>query len=183
MSVLVDPVGPGDHVLGRPDAPVILVEYADYECPFCARAHYTMVEVLRRVGNVVRYVVRYFPLTQVHPHALLAAEAAEAAGVQGKFWAMHATLFENQDALGLSDLVSYAGELDLDVTRFADELDRKVYLPRVRKDFHAGVRSGVNGTPTFFLDGMRYDGDRDADSLVYAISGAASRGHAVHRHI
>jgi protein-disulfide isomerase len=183
MSRLIDPVGPGDHVLGRQDAPVTLVEYLDYECPFCAEAHYAMLEVLRRVGDVVRFVARNFPLSQLHRHALLAAEAAEAAGAQGGFWPMHSMLFDNRDALELPDVESYAGKLGLDVTRFAGDLDQSAYLPRVQKDFRSGVRSGVNGTPAFFLDGMSLDGDRDADSLVYAISGAARRGHQAHRHM
>ena len=169
MSRLVPPLGPSDHVRGNPRAPVTLVEYGDYECPFCRRANGVVDEVLRRVGGDVLYGYRHFPLTRVHAHALMAAQAAEAAAAQGAFWAMHATLFENQDALELPELLVYARDLDLDVDRFAEELGSGVHAAKVKDDFRSGVRSGVNGTPTFFLDGLRFDAPWDADHLAAAI--------------
>jgi protein-disulfide isomerase len=151
-------VGRLDHVLGPGDASVTLVEYGDYECPHCARAHRVLGEVLQRVGNDnILFAYRHFPLSQIHPHATLAAQAAEAAGDQERFWEMHDMLFEHQDALEMDDLVSYAKIIGLDVARFAQELRGQVNLPKVRADFLSGVRSGVNGTPTFFVNGERFN--------------------------
>jgi protein-disulfide isomerase len=175
MSRLSPPVGPGDHTLGNADSPVILVEYGDYECPFCGRAHLSVKEVLRRMGPDVQYAYRHFPLAEAHPHALAAAEAAEAAGQQRKFWQMHDMLFANQGALEYEDLLGYAHALGLDTERFAAELSSHTHQRKVRDDFHSGVRSGVNGTPTFFIDGERWDGNWDADSLVAAIRNASHR--------
>jgi protein-disulfide isomerase len=173
MSRLVEPVGPGDHVLGSANAPVTVVEYGDYECPFCRRAHHEVAEVLRRVGNDARYAFRHFPLSQIHPHALLAAQAAEAAGAQDQFWSMHGMLFENQRALDLQDLLAFAERIDLDVARFTEELRNGTHLPHVQHDFRSGVRSGVNGTPTFFIGEYRHDGGWDADTLTPPIERAA----------
>jgi protein-disulfide isomerase len=172
MSRLTQPVGPDDHVRGDPRAPVTLLEYGDYECPFCGRAYFVVEEVLRRVGGDLRHAYRHFPLTQVHPHALVAAYAAEAASAQGAFWPMHALLFQNQSALELPELLVYARDLGLDVDRFAEELSSGVYDPKIKADFRSGVRSGVNGTPTFFLDGVRFDVPWNADSLTSAIERA-----------
>ncbi|KYF71172.1 disulfide bond formation protein DsbA [Sorangium cellulosum] len=172
MSKLTPPVGPGDHILGDVDAPVTLVEYGDFECPYCGRAHLMVQDVLRRVGRDVRFVFRHFPLAELHPHALAASEAAEAAGAQGKFWAMHDTLFEHQDALGLEDLVGYATDLGLDTERFADELASHAHLDKVKAEVRSGVRSGVNGTPTFFIDEVRFDDSWDADTLTATLRAA-----------
>jgi protein-disulfide isomerase len=172
MSKLVRDVGPGDHVVGPDDALVTLVEYGDYECPFCGRAHHAVQEVLRRVGPNARFAFRHFPLTQMHPHALEAAEAAEAAGAQGMFWPMHDMLFENQDALDRESLLGYAEALGLDTERFARDLAADAHIDKVRNDFHTGVRSGVNGTPTFFVDGVRHDGSWDAGTLVVTLRNA-----------
>lgn len=172
MSRLTPPVGPGDHILGDPGALVTLVEYGDYECPHCARAHAIVHEVMRRVGRDLRFVYRHFPLSQVHPHALREAEAAEAAGTQGKFWPMHDTLFENQDAVELEDLIGYAVIVGLDAVRIADDLAEHTHLERVKSDFQSGARSGVNGTPTFFIDGVRFDESWDADTLTEALQEA-----------
>jgi protein-disulfide isomerase len=169
MSRLVPPLGPRDHVRGSPRAPVSLLEYGDYECPLCRRAHAVVDDVLRRVGADLLYAYRHFPLGRVHPHASMAAHAAEAAGAQGAFWAMHATLFENQDALELPDLLLYARDLNLDVDRFAEEIGSGAYAAKIRDDFRSGVRSGVNGTPSFFLDGLRFDAPWDTDHLVAAV--------------
>lgn len=172
MSKLTPPVGPGDHILGDEEAPVTLVEYGDFECSHCGRAHIVLQEVRRRMGREVRFVFRHFPLAELHPHALAASEAAEAAGAQGKFWPMHDMLFEHQGALEAEDLLSYAGAIDLDVARFDRELEAHAHLERVKHDVHSGVRSGVNGTPTFFIDGVRFDDRWDADTLTTALRAA-----------
>jgi protein-disulfide isomerase len=165
-------VGPEDHALGPADARATLLEYGDYECPYCGRAYHVVADVLRSFSDV-RYVFRHFPLTRVHLHALGAAEAAEAAGAQGKFWPMHAALFESEGALAPEDLVSYAGALGLDVPRFADELRAGVYRAHVTRDARSGVRCGVNGTPTFFVNGERLDAPWDPASLRAALAHAA----------
>jgi protein-disulfide isomerase len=171
---LTPPVSADDHSSGPEDAPVTLVEYGDYECPHCGAAHPVVQEVRRILGPNLRFVFRHFPLQQIHPHAKRAAEAAEAAGAQGKFWEMHDLLFENQDALEDADLVRYAASLSLDAERFATELSTGVYTPRVRGDFRSGVRSGVNGTPTFFINGARHEASWDLPTLSAAVQAAAA---------
>ena len=148
----------------------MLVEYGDYECPYCGAAHPVVTEVKRRLGDQLCLVYRHFPLARVHPHAERAAEAAEAAGAQGRFWPMHDMLFEHQDALDDRSLLAYAVALGLDADRFARELSDGVHMPRVREDFASGVRSGVNGTPTFFINGWRHDGAADLPTLLAAIA-------------
>jgi protein-disulfide isomerase len=179
VSKLTLPVGPRDHIAGRFDARVTIVEYLDYECPYCARANDIVMNIMSRAGDRVRYVPRHFPLSQIHPHALLAAQAAEAAGAQGRFWQMHRTLFENQDALELEALVVYADALGLDPGRFTDDVTQGAVLPRVRDDFRSGIQAGVNGTPTFFINGFRHDGRWDEASLLAAM-GEADGLHAEH---
>jgi protein-disulfide isomerase len=176
MSTLTPPVSEDrDHIRGLLTAPVTLVEYGDFECPHCGRAHSIVSELLERLPDDVRLVFRHFPLTQIHPHAQAAAEAAEAAGAQGRFWEMHDLLFENQDALDAPSLLGYAGALRLDLPRFEKELVGGVHTPRVRSDFTSGVRSGVNGTPTFFINGRRHDGPWDIQSLADAIADELQR--------
>ena len=170
MSTLTPPLDPAkDHIKGNLDAPVELVEFGDFECPFCSRAHVAAQVVLEKVDGSVRFAFRNFPLAQAHPRALLAAEAAEAAGAQGSFWRMHDILFEHQDALEFQDLVDYAAVLTLDVARFIRDLQRHTHLQKVRDDFRSGVRSGVNGTPTFFIDGERHDANWHPDALLAAL--------------
>ena len=166
------PVGERDHAQGPADAPVTLVEYGDYECPHCGRAYPIVKAVQKVLGPRLRFVYRNFPLSEAHPNAENAAEAAEAAGAQGKFWEMHDALFEHQRALQPRHLAAYAAGLGLDAERLAEELDSHVYAARVREDFRSGVRSGVNGTPTFFLNGARFDGPWDERGLLSAIEGA-----------
>jgi protein-disulfide isomerase len=166
---LAVPVSDRDHLLGRMTAPVTLVEYGDYECPSCGQAHHIMKQLRQLLGHQLCFVFRHFPLTTVHPHAQHAAEAAEAAGAQGKFWEMHYMLFEHQHALDADDLVQYAAALGLDRSQFNSALARHVYAPRVREDFMSGVRSGVNGTPSFFINGVRHDGSSDFETLLNAI--------------
>ena len=166
------PVSERDHMQGSPAASVTLVEYGDFECPHCGAAHLIVKKIQKMVGDQLRFVFRHFPLTQMHPHAERAAEAAEAAGAQGRFWQMHDLLFENQQTLSDRHLLLFAEALDLDTERFARELAEGVHQPRVREDFMSGVRSGVNGTPTFFINSIRHDGAFDLDPLLYAIERA-----------
>jgi len=166
---LVVPVGESDHAQGPETALVTLVEYGDYQCPACGQAYPIIKELLARLGRRVRFVFRNFPLATVHPHAEGAAEAAEAAGAQERFWAMHDVLFENQEALSGDDLVGYASALGLDEPRFVRELAEHVHAARVREDFVGGVRSGVNGTPTFFINEGRHDGPFGLDGLLGAV--------------
>ena len=175
-AVLTLPVSERDHSQGPADAAVTLVEYGDYECPYCGAAYPIIKEVQSRMGERLRFVFRNFPITTSHPHAQQAAEAAEAAGVLGQFWPMHDLLYENQKRLRDEDLLSYADQLGLDVDRFKRELDEHVYAERVHDDFMSGVRSGVNGTPTFYIDGGRYDDSYDADTLLAALERAAATG-------
>ena len=162
-----------DHVRGPEDAP-LLVEYGDYECPYCGAAYPIVQEVRRALGPNLRFVFRHFPLSQAHPHAQRAAEAAEAAGAQGEFWKMHDLLFQNQDALEDADLLRYAVSLKLDGERFTRELSSGLHADRVRRDFRSGVRSGVNGTPTFFINGVRHDAPWDLPTLTAALEAAAA---------
>ena len=166
---LTVPINERDHILGPITAPVTMVEYGDYECPYCGQAHHVVKQLRQLIGHRMCFVFRHFPLTTVHPHAQLAAEAAEAAGVQGKFWEMHYILFEHQYALEPGDLLQYAAALGLDVPRFSSDLATHIHGPRVREHFLSGVRSGVNGTPTFFINGLRHNGTFDLDTLVDTI--------------
>jgi len=165
-----------DHFRGVLTAPVTLVEYGDFECPHCAQSHRILSELLEELDGQFRLVFRHFPLAQVHPHAQSAAEAAEAAGAQGRFWEMHDLLFDNQDALDAASLLGYAEVLRLDLRRFEQEMAEGVYTLRVRSDFASGVRSGVNGTPTFFINGHRHEGPSDLHTLAAAIGAEAERG-------
>lgn len=172
MSRLSLPVGARDHIQGGTHAKLTLVEYGDYECPHCGRAYPLVKAAQKHFGPKLRLVFRNFPLVEAHPHAEAAAETAEAAGEQGQFWEMHDMLFENQGALDFDDLVVYATNLGLDVKRYATELEGRSYLPRVKEDFSSGVRSGVNGTPTFFINGTRFDGRWDNGALIDALEAA-----------
>jgi protein-disulfide isomerase len=162
-------IRPDDHIQGPSDAPITLLEYGDYQCPYCGEAYSIVKQLQREVANKMRFVFRNFPLTTVHPHAEEAAEAAEAASAQVKFWEMHDRLYEHQDELAHSQVIGHARRLGLDVGKFEDELNRHLYLPRVREDFMSGVRGGVNGTPTFFVNGVRHDGSYDFETLLEAV--------------
>jgi protein-disulfide isomerase len=155
-----------DHIRGPAEAPLTLVEYGDFQCPFC-RAAVAEVERVREVlGGRLRVVYRHFPLTTVHPYAWGAAEAAEAASAQGRFWEMHDLLFADQEQLAVPDLVARAAILGLDIERFEEELLGRAHAQRVEEDFLSGVRSGVQGTPTFFANGVRHQGPVDAEGLL-----------------
>jgi protein-disulfide isomerase len=172
MSGLAPAVSEADHRQGPDDAPVTLVEYGDYECPHCGRAYPIVKEVQKILGRRMRFVFRNFPLAETHPHAARAAEAAEEAAAQGKFWEMHDLLYEHQNALDGAHLAGYAKKLGLDVERMKKELEAGTHATRVRADFRSGVRSGVNGTPTFFINGRRLDGPWDFQGLMAAIEKA-----------
>jgi protein-disulfide isomerase len=161
-----------DHIQGPANAPITLVEYGDFQCPYCGRAYPIIKEVQERMGDRLGFVFRNFPITTSHPNAEAAAEAAEAAGGQGKFWEMHDHLFENQERLRDRDLHAYAEQLGLDVDRFDNEMAEHIYADRVHEDFMGGVRSGVNGTPTFYINGERHDGSYEVDDLVAALERA-----------
>jgi protein-disulfide isomerase len=164
-----------DHIQGQAEAAVTLVEYGDYECPYCGAAYPIIKEVQARMGERLRFVFRNFPITTAHPHAEQAAEAAEAAATQGRFWEMHDVLYENQSRLDDVDLRGYAEQLQLDVESFGSELAEHVHAERVREDFMSGVRSGVNGTPTFYINGVRHDDTYDLETMIAALEKAASR--------
>jgi Na+/H+ antiporter NhaA len=164
-----------DHIRGPDDAPVTLVEYGDFECPYCGRAEPNVRQLLADQGADIRYVFRHLPLSDVHEHAQLAAEATEAAGAQGKFWEMHDLLFDHQDALTGRDLMRYAEELGLDLDQFHDELKRHEHAPRVARDVESAELSGVSGTPTFFVNGQRHHGAYDIHTLKKAVAAARAR--------
>jgi len=163
-----------DHIQGPTEAAVTLVEYGDYECPYCGAASPIIKEVQSRIGEGLRFVFRNFPITTSHPHAEQAAETAEAAAAQGRFWQMHDLLYENQRRLRDPDLRDYAKRLALDVERFDKELAEHVHAGRVREDFMSGVRSGVNGTPTFYINGARHDDSYDVETMLAALERAAA---------
>ena len=177
---LTPAVSEQDHATGSTDAPITLVEYGDYECPHCGIAYPIVKAAQRELGNRLRFVFRHFPLAESHPHARHAAQAAEAAATQGKFWEMHDLIFEHQDALEDEELIGYARSLGLDAERVAQELKAGTYAKRVRDDFRGGVRSGVNGTPTFFINGERYDGSwTDEEAFMRALRAATSQSNRV----
>ena len=168
-TLLAAAVGARDHVRGSADAPVTLVEYADFECPFCGRWFPELQRVLQDLGPRVRFVFRHFPISEQHPHAESAAEVAEAAAAQGKFWEMHDLLFPRQAALDAGHLLAYVRELGLDAVRVERELEREVYRARVRDDIESGLQSGVSGTPMFFINGRRHEEPGDARTLQAAL--------------
>ncbi|PYQ48271.1 MAG: disulfide bond formation protein DsbA [Acidobacteria bacterium] len=169
MARLKVAVSARDHVQGPDDADVTLVEYGDFECPHCGHAYPIVKQVEDHFGDRLRFVYRHFPLREIHPHAEAAAETSEYAGAQDRFWEMHDLLFENQQALGLPLLVESAEALGLSSAGLRKALDNGDYAPKVQSDFLGGVRSGVNGTPTFFIEGERHDGPHELADLVSAI--------------
>ena len=172
---LAVPVSPVDHSLGPDHAPVTIVEYGDFECPTCKQAAPAVKVLLERFAGKVRLVFRHFPLEEAHPHALRAAEAAECAGGQGKFWQMHDLLFENQQHLKVNNLQAYAQQLELDMPRYTAEMDDEIYLQRVREHLSSGHESGVRATPTFYVNGHVQDVSFGMKSLQDAIEAALHR--------
>jgi protein-disulfide isomerase len=164
------PMPDRDHIQGSSEAPIKLLEYGDYECPYCGQAYPVVKEIQKRLGKRLCFAFRNFPLANSHPHAEHAAEAAEAAAAQGRFWEMHDLLYENQEALEDEDLARYAGALKLDARRLESEVSSGAHLARIREDFRSGARNGVNGTPTFFINGERYDGMTGVEELLAALT-------------
>jgi protein-disulfide isomerase len=172
-NLLVVPVSERDHIQGSLDAPMTLVEYGDFQCPYCGAAYPIVKEVQRTLRDRLAFVFRHFPIVGAHPYALIAAEAAEAAGAQDRFWPMHDRLFEHQDALDPQSLVRHAAALDLDLETFVDDLETHRHVPRIEADMDSGARSGVLGTPTFFVNGVHYFGGYDAAGLIAALTSTA----------
>jgi protein-disulfide isomerase len=172
MAILKAPLTPLDHRMGDEDASVVLVEYGDYQCPFCAAAQPVVRELMRNFGQDLALVFRHFPLTEVHPQAEVAAESAEFAGAHGAFWSMHDALFDNQPRLSLPVIFAIADALGMPQAALRDALTARTYAEKVRGDFIGGVRSGVNGTPTFFVNGLRHDGAYSFSALAMAINAA-----------
>jgi protein-disulfide isomerase len=174
MASLVEPISSFDHVLGRIGAPVTLVEYGDYECPYCRKMRAKVERIVRHVANDICFAFRNFPLGESHPNARAAAAAAEAAAAQGAFWEMQTLLFRNQTRLGEVDFAELAAALHLDVERFRDDLESDSVRERIRHDFSTGLHSGVNGTPTFFLGDARFERWNYDDELFIATVAAAT---------
>jgi protein-disulfide isomerase len=176
MATLKNPVGVHDHVQGSNGAVITLVEYGDFECPYCGEAYPIVKQVQEHFGDRLRFVFRNFPLGELHPHAAAAAQTAEFAAANGKYWPMHDLLFENQKRMSDSLFVSLARELGLKPESLEDALREGTFEERVIGDFKSGVRSGVNGTPTFFINGQRHDDSYQFDVLVAALERAAEDG-------
>ena len=174
MSKLSIPVNEDDHVQGNPTAGCSLVEYGDYECPYCGAAYPIVKRLQNHFGKRLSFVFRNFPLARIHPWAESAAEVAEFAGVHHKFWEMHDLLFENQLRMDQALFLNLADDLNLSTSQLQTAIANHTYRARVRADFAGGARSGVNGTPTFFVNGWRHNGSFDFDSLSESIEQARS---------
>ena len=164
-ATLAAPVSVRDHVEGRADAPLTLLEYGDYQCPYCGAAYPVVKRLQKLLGKKLRFVFRNFPLTQAHPYAMAAAAAAEAAALQGKFWEMHDFIYEHQDDLDPDVLPAWAEQLGLDLEEFGTAIRKGEITKRIKEDRMSGIRSGVNGTPCFFINGARYDDTADFEPL------------------
>jgi len=170
MSKLRIPVGPRDHIIGKPTATKTLVEYGDYQCSHCGEAYPMIKKLLKEFSNELLFVFRNFPLQESHPEAMIAAEAAEAAGLQNKFWEMHDMIYEHQDELTKNNLKYFAENLDLNIAKFENDWDSSDVTAKIESDFESGIRSGVNGTPTFFINDQRLDTyDVTYESLADAV--------------
>lgn len=161
-----------DHIQGSDSAQITLVEYGDYQCPYCGKAYPIVKKIQETLGDKMRFVFRNFPLTRIHPNALHAAEASEIAAEHGKFWEMHDLLYENQKSLDDENLVDYAESLGIGSEKFAEDLENGKYEEKVRGEFMSGIESGVNATPTFFINGVRFDNSWDYESLLNALQNA-----------
>jgi formate-nitrite transporter family protein len=172
-SQLAAPVSELDHIRGPADASVTMVEYGDYECPWCAKVHPILAELRREEPRLLRIVFRHFPLSTIHAHASVAAQAAEAAAAQGKFWDMHDLLYERQDELAEGNFTRFAIRLKLETYKFESDLSSHRFAGRVQRDYESGVRSGVTRTPTLFINGRRYDGELRQENLLNAVRAAS----------
>ncbi len=163
---LKPPVSAHDHLEGNPDASIELVEYGDYQCPHCGRAYHVVKTLQEKLGSQLKFSFRNFPLAKIHPEATLAAIATEAAARQGKFWEMHDIIFENQEDLEQPALIAYAEEIGLDISLFEKDLSDETLLQKVESDFESGIRSGVNATPTFFINGEKYNNGWEGERIA-----------------
>lgn len=170
MATLRIPVGNSDHIQGVEGAPITLVEYGDYECPYCGAAYPVVKQLQEKLGRDLRFIFRNFPLTELHRHAMSAAMTAEFGGTKGRFWEVHDALFENQRRLGVSLYDAIVANVGLDAGELHDALKNAEFEDRIRHEFDGGVRSGVNGTPTFFINGRRYDGSPEFDAMAAVLS-------------
>lgn len=170
MSTLKVPVTVADHIQGNESAPITLVEYGDYECPYCGAAYLIVKRIQKHFGDRLRFVFRNFPLVESHPHAGIAAITAEFAATKNKFWEMHDLLYENQESLEESDLINYAESLDLPATELRAAIEKELFVDKIKNDFMGGIRSGVNGTPTFFINGIRHNGSFEYEDLLAALN-------------
>lgn len=166
MAQLIPVVNSNDHIFGNPAARLELVEYGDYECPYCGRAYPLVKDIQQKLGDQLKFVFRNFPLSKIHPNAFFAAIATEAAGLQGKFWEMHDLIFENQRNLDTENILRFARAIGLDPERFETDTRQKSLAAKVEKDFESGLRSGVNRTPTFFINEKKYEGSWSGDQLL-----------------
>lgn len=172
MAILKIPVTKEDHSQGDENARITLVEYGDYECPYCGSAYPIVKQIQKHFGKRLRFVFRNFPLVESHPHAEIAATAAEFAGTHNKFWEMHDILYENQEFLDIPDLLNYAQLLNLSAKDLHTTIINKTFASKIKNDFMGGVRSGVNGTPSFFINGNRHDGSFEYEDLLIALEQA-----------
>lgn len=163
------PVSENDHIEGSMSAPIELVEYGDYQCPHCGRAYPIVKRMQEELGDKLKFVFRNLPLAKIHPEATIAAIATEAAALQGKYWEMHDIVFENQDDLEMDALLSYASDLGLDMEQFEQDMANPVLAEKVDADFESGIRSGVNATPTFFINGEKYNNGWEGDRMMIFI--------------
>ena len=170
MSKLRVPVSDQDHKTGNAKAKIVMVEYGDYQCPHCGHAHPLIKRLLKQFGQEILFIFRNFPLQEMHPQAMISAQSAEAADKQQKFWEMHDTIYENQDILSVNSLLDFAKQIDLDLEKFSKDWKTKSVITKIESDFDGGIRSGVNGTPTFFVNGNRLETyDASYESLAHAI--------------
>jgi protein-disulfide isomerase len=169
MAILKVPVSSEDHIQGASNAAITLVEYGDYECPFCGRAYFIVKEIQKHCGSDLRFVFRNFPLAEIHPFAEMAAESAECAATNGLFWEMHDLIYENQKILSLPVLLELGNSLNIPIPALEKAIEKMTFSPKIQNDFLGGVRSGVNGTPTFFINEHRYDGSLELEDLISAI--------------
>lgn len=172
MSKLIIPVSAEDHIQGDEKAAITLVEYGDYECPYCGTAYSIVKRIQKHFGSRLRFVFRNFPLVESHPHAGIAAITAEFAATQNKFWEMHDILYEHQENLDIPDLLGYAKKLSLSATDLQVAIEKETFNEKIKKDFIGGVRSGVNGTPTFFINGIRFNDSFEYENLLSALTKA-----------
>ena len=166
MAKLKPAVNSNDHVQGNQNAIIELVEYGDYQCPHCGHAYPIIKNMQKELGNKIKFIFRNFPLSEIHPNAMNAAVAAEVASSQNKFWEMHDIIFENQDFLSDVNLVKYAAKLGLNIEQFEADFEKPKYFKKVEADFESGIRSGVNGTPSFFISGEKFDGSLEENDFL-----------------